>query len=93
MRTDRRKDLDTYYNDHLKMRIISRLMEIKTWSEIMGIQSYVIEAGFREQKAQHAEQEEFKAWKKKKKIRKESDEEIEEEARLKDGDDELSWSK
>ena len=65
MRTDRKKDLDTYYNDHLKMRIISRLMEIKTWSEIMGIQSYVIEAGFREQKAQHAEQEEFKAWKKK----------------------------
>ena len=63
MRTDRKKDLDTYYNDHLKMRIISRLMEIKTWSEIMGIQSYVIEAGFREQKAQHAEQEEFKAWK------------------------------
>ena len=46
------------------MRIISRLMEIKTWSEIMGIQSYVIEAGFREQKAQHAEQEEFKEWKK-----------------------------
>ena len=39
-------------------------MEIKTWSEIMGIQSYVIEAGFREQKAQHAEQEEFKEWKK-----------------------------
>jgi len=28
-----------------------------------------------------------------KKIREESDEEIEEEARLKDGDDELSWSK
>ena len=93
MRTDRKKDLDTYYNDHLKMRIISRLMEIKTWSEIMGIQSYVIEAGFREQKAQHAQQEEFKACKKKKKIQKESDEEIEEEARLKDGDDELSWSK
>ncbi len=70
MRTDRKKDLDTYYNDHLKMRIISRLMEIKTWSEIMGIQSYVIEAGFREQKAQHAEQEEFKAWKKKGKEKK-----------------------
>ena len=28
-----------------------------------------------------------------KKIREESDEEIEEEARLKDGDDEVSWSK
>ena len=45
------------------MRIISRLMEIKTWSEIMGIQSYVIEAGFREQKAENAVQEEFKVWK------------------------------
>ena len=65
MRTDRKKDLDQYYNNHLKMRIISRLMEIKTWSEIMGIQSYVIEAGFREQKAEKAEQEEFLAWKKK----------------------------
>ncbi len=63
MRTDRKKDLDRYYNDHLKMRIISRLMEIKTWSEIMGIQSYVIEAGFREQKAENAVQEEFKVWK------------------------------
>ena len=29
MRTDRKKDLDQYYNDHLKMRIISRLMKIK----------------------------------------------------------------
>ena len=65
MRTDRKKDLDTYYNDHLKMRIISRLMEIKTWSEIMGIQSMVFEAGFREKKAEHAEQEEFEAWRKK----------------------------
>ena len=64
MRTDRKKDLDNYYNDHLKMRIISRLMEIKTWSEIMGIQSYVIEAGFREQKAARTEQKEFKEWKK-----------------------------
>ena len=43
MRTDRKKDLDQYYNDHLKMRIISRLMKIKSWSAIMGIQSYVIE--------------------------------------------------
>ena len=67
MRTDRKKDLDRYYNDHLKMRIISRLMEIKTWSEIMGIQSYIIEAGFREQKAENAVQEEFKAWKEAKK--------------------------
>ena len=66
MRTDRKKDLDQYYNDHLKMRIISRLMKIKSWSEIMGIQSYIIEAGFREKKAENTEQEEFKAWKMKK---------------------------
>ena len=65
MRTDRKKDLDRYYNDHLKMRIFSRIMEIKTWSEIMGIQSYVIEAGFREQKAEKIDQELFEAWKKK----------------------------
>ena len=65
MRTDRKKDLDTYYNDHLKMRIISRLMEIKTWSEIMGIQSYVIEAGFREQKAEKIDRELFEAFREK----------------------------
>ena len=65
MRTDRKKDLDTYYNDHLKMRIISRLDKIKTWSAIMGIQSYVINAELTQEKADHAEQEEFKAWKKK----------------------------
>ena len=64
MRTDRKKDLDQYYNDHLKMRIISRLMKIKTWSEIMGIQSYVIEAEAKEAKAEHLEQEEFEAWQK-----------------------------
>ena len=63
MRTDRKKDLDRYYNDHLKMRIISRLMEIKTWSEIMGIQSYVIEALDREEKADKKDQDEFLEWK------------------------------
>ena len=63
MRTDRKKDLDQYYNDHLKMRIISRLMKIKSWSTIMGIQSYVIEAEMAQERADHAEQEEFKKWK------------------------------
>ena len=63
MRTDRKKDLDQYYNDHLKMRIISRLMKIKSWSAIMGIQSYVIEAEVKEASFEHAEQEEFKKWK------------------------------
>ena len=67
MRTDRKKDLDQYYNDHLKMRIISRLMKIKSWSTIMGIQSYVIEAEVKEASFEHAEQEEFKKWKEKKK--------------------------
>ena len=65
MRTDRKKDLDQYYNDHLKMRIISRLMKIKSWSAIMGIQSYVIEAEVKETSFEHAEQEEFKKWKEK----------------------------
>ena len=41
MRTDRKKDLDKYYNDHLKMQIIRRFMMVETWSEIMGIQTAV----------------------------------------------------
>ena len=65
MRTDRKEDLDQYYNDHLKIRIISRLMKIKSWSTIMGIQSYVIEAEVLEANFERAEQEEFKKWKKK----------------------------
>ena len=65
MRTDRKKDLDQYYNDHLKMRIISRLMKIKSWNTIMGIQSYVMEAELAQEKAEYAEQQEFKKWKKK----------------------------
>ena len=63
MRTDRKKDLDQYYNDHLKMRIISRLMKIKSWNAIMGVQSYVMEAELAQEKAEYAEQQEFKAWK------------------------------
>ena len=64
MRTDRKEDLDRYYNDHLKMRIISRLMKIKSWNAIMGVQSYVMEAELAQEKAEHAEQQEFKKWKK-----------------------------
>jgi len=63
MRTDRKKDLDMYYNDHLKTRIISRLMKIKTWSEIMGIQSYIFEALDREEKSDRKDQVEFQEWK------------------------------
>jgi hypothetical protein len=42
-------------------------MKIKNWSTIMGIQSYVIEAEVKEASFEHAEQEEFKKWKEKKK--------------------------
>ena len=52
MRTDRKKDLDKYYNDHLKMHIVRRLMMVETWSEIKGIQSAVFEALDREDKAE-----------------------------------------
>ena len=59
MRTDRQKDLDKYYNDHLKMHIIRRLMMIETWSEIKGIQSAVFEALSREDQVEQAEKEAF----------------------------------
>ena len=64
MRTDRKKDLDRYYNDHLKMKIMNRFMMVKTWSEIMGIQSAVYEALDREDKAERADLEKFEEWKK-----------------------------
>ena len=64
MRTDRKEDLDTYYNDHLKMKIIRRLQMVSTWSELMGIDSAVWEALNNEDKAEQDEQKEFKAWKK-----------------------------
>ena len=40
-------------------------MRIKSWSAIMGIHSYVIEAEVKEASFEQAEQEEFKAWKEK----------------------------
>ena len=67
MRTDRKKDLNTYYNDHLKLHIMRRLMLVDTWSEIKGIQSAVFEALDREEKAEQLEQAEFEAWKNDKK--------------------------
>ena len=63
MRTDRKKDLDMYYNDHLKIHIMRRIMMVETWSEIKGIQSAVYEALGREEKAEQLEQAEFEAWK------------------------------
>ena len=64
MRTDRKKDLDKYYNDHLKMQIMRRFMMLETWSEIMGIQSAVFAALDNEDKAEQLEKEAFEAWKK-----------------------------
>ena len=51
MRTDRKEDLDKYYNDHLKMKIIRRLQMVSTWSELMGIDSAVWDALNNEDKA------------------------------------------
>ena len=67
MRTDRKKDLDKYYNDHLKLHIMRRLMMVDTWSEIKGIEGAVFEAMGREEKAEQLEQAEFEAWKNDKK--------------------------
>ena len=64
MRTDRKKDLDTYYNDHLKMNIMRRFMAVETWSEIKGIQSAVYEALDREAQTEQLEKKAFEAWKK-----------------------------
>jgi len=64
MRTDRKKDLDRYYNDHLKMELVRKLMLIDTWSEIKGIQSAIYEAMDRESQAAQLEREAFAAWKK-----------------------------
>jgi len=66
MRTDRKKDPDKYYNDHLKMKIIRRLIMVDTWSEIMGIDSAVWEAISREDKAEQDQEKEFEEWKKNK---------------------------
>jgi len=63
MRTDRKRDLDKYYNDHLKMQIIKRLQLIDTWAEIKSIESAVWESMSREEKAEQDEQAAFEAWK------------------------------
>jgi hypothetical protein len=63
MRTDRKEDLDKYYNDHLKMKIIRRLQMVSSWSEIMGIDSAVWEALNREDKIEQDEKAAFQHWK------------------------------
>ena len=64
MRTDRKKDLDKYYNDHLKLQIMRQFALVSTWNEIMGIQSAVYAAIDREEKAENDLQKEFEDWKK-----------------------------
>ena len=64
MRTDRKKDLDKYYNDHLKLQIMRQFMLVSTWNEIMGIQSAVYAAIDREEKTENDLQKEFEDWKK-----------------------------
>ncbi len=64
MRTDRQRDLDMYYNDHVKMRIIHRLEQVKTWTELMGIQSAVHDALSREAQNEQQEKAQFELWKK-----------------------------
>tara|TARA_R110002049_G_scaffold48813_1_gene140241 strand:- start:254 stop:469 length:216 start_codon:yes stop_codon:yes gene_type:complete len=63
MRTDRKKDLDKYYNDHLKMQIMRRFMMVETWSEIQGVESAVYEALDREDKIEQDEKAAFQHWK------------------------------
>jgi|DEB0MinimDraft_3_1074331.scaffolds.fasta_scaffold102146_1 hypothetical protein len=63
IRTDRPKDIDVYYNDHVKMGIIRRLQEVKTWAQLMGIQSAVHDALSIEQQNEKIEREAFEKWK------------------------------
>jgi len=48
----------------MKLHIMRRLMLVKSWSEIKGIQSAVFEALDREEKVEQVEKEAFEAWKK-----------------------------
>ena len=64
MRTDRQKDLDRYYNDHLKTRIIRRVLMINSWTEIKAVEAAVWEALDREDTAEKQKLEEFEEWKK-----------------------------
>ena len=63
IRTDRPKDIDVYYNDHIKMGIIRRLQEVKTWSQLMGIQAAVHDALREEEQEERIKREEFEKWK------------------------------
>ena len=64
MRTDRQKDLDKYYNDHLKMHIIRRLQLVDSWKEIKGIEAAVYEALQNEEMLEKIDKVQFEDWKK-----------------------------
>ena len=64
MRTDRKRDLDKYYNDHLKMGIIRRLQLVDSWKEIKGIESAVYEALQNEEMLEKIDKVQFEDWKK-----------------------------
>jgi hypothetical protein len=63
MRTDRKEDLDQYYNDHLKLAIIRRLQMVETWAEIKGLEDAVWGAIQREEDLDKTEKVEFEKWK------------------------------
>ena len=52
MKTDKKKDLERYYNDHLKTRIIRRVLMINSWTEIKAVEAAVWEALDREDTAE-----------------------------------------
>jgi hypothetical protein len=64
MRTDRKRDLDKYYNDHLKMQIIKRLQLVDSWKEIKGIESAVFEALQNEEMLERIDKVQFEDFKK-----------------------------
>ena len=64
MRTDRKRDLDKYYNDHLKMQIIKRLQLVNSWKEIKGVEAAVFEALQNEEMLERIDKVQFEDFKK-----------------------------
>ena len=64
MRTDRKRDLDKYYNDHLKMQIIKRLQLVDSWKEIKGVETAVFEALQNEEMLERIDKVQFEDFKK-----------------------------
>ena len=64
MRTDRKRDLDKYYNDHLKMQIIKRLQLVDSWKDIKGVEAAVFEALQNEEMLERIDKVQFEDFKK-----------------------------